>query len=166
MNNGEPGCEVPAPSGVGIYSEKASYITIEQAAFIMQESVETLMDFIRGGLLLCHKGTLDGDGPVMIHQSELDRFKRPWKHVWRLDDRINALQTRLESLIKKTSGSPGMDDRIDSLSHRVLLCETSVDSLCDDVENIKCEIESMNKRINEFSHAASAINRLLSRRRK
>ena len=187
-NNGEPGCEVPAPSGVGIYSERASYVTIEQAAFIMQESVETLMDFIRGGLLLCHKGSLDNDGPVMIHQSELDRFKRPWKHVWRLDDRINGLQGRLEALIKKTEGSRGMDDILSQTQLRVSILEESVEEmelvdkslkqidiesmsevvsqLCDDVENIKCEVESINRKIGEFSHAASAINKLLSRRKR
>lgn len=177
-NNGEPGCEVPAPSGVGQYNESASYVTIDQAAFIMQEPVETLMEFIRGGLLLCYKPSLDSDGPVLIHQSELDRFRRPWKHVWRLDDRINGLQGRLEIMVNRIERLDGVLSDFSEVRDEMDLVRESlkqldfesmsevVSQLCDDVENIKREIESMNKKIDEFAHAASAINKLLSRRKR
>lgn len=103
--NGEPTGPAPepdsrpiAPATVGQYNERAEYITIDQAAFIMQEPVKKLMKYINGGLMLCYKPSLNGDGPVMIHQSEMDRFKHPWKHIWRIDARLNDIQKRYEKI--------------------------------------------------------------------
>jgi hypothetical protein len=96
------------------------WVTLDQAAFIMQEHPETVRSWIDKGLLLANKSTLySEEGPVMIHQTELDRFRHPWKHIWRLDARIDAQQKLVETLKVKIGGGEDMPTRMKNVEDQV-----------------------------------------------
>lgn len=85
----------------------APWLTLAQAAFIMQKKPQTLLRWIRKGLINYNKlwaHNLETGEGIMIHQSEMDRFRYPWRHIWRIDDRINCLHILVEKLKAKING--------------------------------------------------------------
>jgi hypothetical protein len=77
-------------------------LRLSQAAYLMGLKVETLSAMVEREEVLCIKGRRDPHtGEIMIHESELHRFEHPWKHIARLDERVNALQELVETLKKK-----------------------------------------------------------------
>lgn len=126
------------------------YVTIEQAAFIMQETPETLREWINKGLMFCLR-TFPGK-PLMIHQSEFDRFRQPWKHIWRLDQRISALHGLLEEFKKKIIGG-------DTVQDAILNLELIGDRLKAEVEEIQQELGDIRVRISKTEVQPAAITK-------
>ena len=76
-------------------------INIYEAAYLMGVSVETVKKMIDAGELLYVKSGGKELDHIVIHESEMTRFQHPWKHIFRLDERINAQQSLVETLKAK-----------------------------------------------------------------
>jgi hypothetical protein len=148
--------ETPAPETTGQYNPIAPYITLEQAAHIMQQSPEQILQWIDQGVMLCYKPARDKDGTIMIHQSEMDRFRHPWKHIWRLDDRLNGIQGRLETHIKRVEGREDASSRLDSV-------ETSLFQFEELAERLDALERKVNQRFDPEAKADPLYNRLESK---
>lgn len=118
MEGKEEPLEVKPPLEYG-----TPYINLEQAAFLMQEPEEVVTDWISKGLLLAVKmGRAGGRQEYQIHQSELNRFRHPWKHIWRIDERISGFQNLVETLKQRINmDDTALRDEV-SRTRRDLLC--------------------------------------------
>lgn len=108
---------------------RSPWVTLEQAAYLMGVEPEEVKEYIDRGLLLASKASLFGEGPIMIHQTEMDRFRHPWKHIWRLDDRINAQQRLVETLKEKINGGGDVPSRLNDLERRMIGAEYDIEGL-------------------------------------
>lgn len=114
-----------------------SYISLEEAAYLMGMSVENVKKMVESGELLAAKiGSVKG----FIHESEMSRFQHPWTHLFRLEQRINAQQALVETLKGKING--GVADKcqieinnakfdLSRLAGRVLEMEQKLEPLFD-----------------------------------
>lgn len=115
MKGKEEPLEVQPPEEYG-----TPYVSLAQAAFIMQEPEEVLIDWIKKGLLLAFKvGNKEFPNFYQIHQSELNRFRHPWKHIWRLDERITCLQKLLDIFKHKINMGQTAQQRLDAFASRL-----------------------------------------------
>jgi hypothetical protein len=124
--------KVPEAGDVPPFDHSQQYVSLEQAAFIMQETPNTLIEWIDKGLMLSYKArSVKGDETrnfPEIHQSELDRFLHPWKHVRRLDDRINAQQQKVDILTKKFDGDGTINHMLSSHASRIYHVEKGLEA--------------------------------------
>lgn len=149
-------------------------VNLEQAAFIMQVHPEQLLGWIREGLVLTIK-RFDTDDPstIRIHQTELDRFRHPWKHIWRLDKRIDSQQKLVETLKQRINNAEITRDlnRISEAQreqdYRIEMLENSgaemanrkADDLNEAMRDIESQIKSLKQQLKQLKEAIRGRNR-------
>ena len=139
------------------------YITINEAAYLMGFSVETIQKMIEKGELLVNRAT----NPMLIHDSEIGRFQHPWKHIFRLDQRINAQQALIE--IIKTSGLHGAGTR-DGLDVQVNDLQYELRELEERVQSLTMQNNMLNEKIGrimeKFPALVETVDALLAKQKK
>jgi|GEM_PF-6178292 uncharacterized coiled-coil protein SlyX len=109
------------------------YITITEAAYLMGFSEEIVLKMIEKGELLCKKGNV----PVLIHESEMSRFQHPWKHICRLEQRINAQQNLVETLKSRVPmRETGFDVQVNNVEYLLNELRGEVNSMKDGLAKI------------------------------
>ena len=141
------------------------YITINEAAYLMGFSVDTVQKMIDKGELLVNRGT----NPLLIHDSEIGRFQHPWKHIFRLDQRMNALQEVIE-IIKKRDLHGSFAGHRDGLNVQVNDLQYELRELEERVQSLTMQNNMLNDKIGrimeKFPALVETVDALLAKQKK